>query len=182
MFNKDMKSGCILITGGAKSGKSRIALNFCNSFDKKKLFLATAQAFDDEMEIRIQRHKEERGRQGWETVEEPLDVSKAIKKIDQEGTILLFDCFTLWLNNLYMKYDQDQDSIDKAIENFLNQLKQVKGIIVVVSNEVGMGIVPDNALSRRYRDDAGSANQRIAQISNKVVAVISGLPLVLKDQ
>ena len=180
MFQKKFLKGCMLVTGGAKSGKSRIALDFCNSLDKNRVFLATAQAFDREMTERIRRHKEERG-SGWSTIEEPLNVAEAISSVDNKDTVILFDCFTLWLNNLYMKHKKDHDAAVNKINNLLALLTNVQGMIVVVSNEVGMGIVPDNELSRRYRDDAGSANQRIARISEKVIAVIAGLPLVLKD-
>ena len=170
----------MLVTGGAKSGKSRIALDFCNSLDKNRIFLATAQPFDKEMTERIRRHKEERG-SGWSTIEEPLNVTKAISRFDNKDTVILFDCFTLWLNNLFMENKKHYDSSDQAISNLLELLTNIHGIVVIVSNEVGMGIVPENPLSRRYRDEAGNANQKIARISKKVIAVIAGLPLVLKD-
>jgi adenosylcobinamide kinase/adenosylcobinamide-phosphate guanylyltransferase len=181
MFKKKFEQGCMLIVGGAKSGKSSFALNVCNSLDRERVFLATAQAFDQEMEERIRRHQAERG-SGWLTVEEPLKVAETITAHDSEDTIILIDCLTLWLNNLYMEHGEDQEAIDEAVKNLARQLTDIHGAVVVVSNEVGMGIVPDNPLSRTYRDTAGYMNQRIARLSRKVVALLAGLPIVLKDE
>jgi len=181
MFKKKFEQGCMLILGGAKSGKSSFALNVCNSLDRERIFLATAQAFDQEMEERIRRHQAERG-SGWRTVEEPLKVAETISAHDSEDTIILLDCLTLWLNNLYMEHGEDQEAIDEAIKNLARQLTDIHCAVVVVSNEVGMGIVPDNPLSRTYRDTAGYMNQSIARLSGKVVALLAGLPIVLKDE
>ena len=181
MFKKKFEQGCMLILGGAKSGKSSFALNVCNSLDRERIFLATAQAFDQEMEERIRRHQAERG-SGWRTIEEPINVAETIGSLDSEDTVILLDCLTLWLNNLYMEYGEDPEAIDKTIEKLARQLADIRGAVVVVSNEVGMGIVPDNQLSRTYRDTAGYMNQRIASLAGKVVAVIAGLPIVLKDE
>ena len=181
MFKKKFEQGCMLVLGGAKSGKSSFALNVCNSLNKKRIFLATAQALDQEMEERIRRHKVERGG-GWRTIEEPLKVVETIGSLDSKDTVILLDCLTLWLNNLYMEHGEDQEAIDEDIENLARQLEDIRGAVVVVSNEVGMGIVPDNQLSRTYRDTAGYMNQRIARLSGKVVAVLTGIPLVLKEE
>ena len=180
MFKTEFEQGCMLVLGGAKSGKSSFALNVCNSLNKKRIFLATAQALDQEMEERIRRHQAERGG-GWRTIEEPFKVAKTISSLDSKDTVILLDCLTLWLNNLYMEHGEDQEAIDKAIEDLERQLADIRGAVVVVSNEVGMGIVPDNQLSRRYRDTAGYMNQRIARLAGKVVTVLAALPLVLKD-
>lgn len=181
MFKKKFEQGCMLVLGGAKSGKSTFALNVCNSLDRDRIFLATAQALDQEMEERIRRHQAERG-SGWRTIEEPLKVAETIASLDSKDTVIALDCLTLWLNNLYMEYGKDQEAIDEAIESLVQQLKDIHGAVVVVSNEVGMGIVPDNQLSRTYRDTAGYMNQRIARLAVKVVVVLAGLPLVLKDE
>ena len=181
MFKKKFEQGCMLVLGGAKSGKSNFAMGVCNSMNKKRIFLATAQALDQEMEDRIRRHQTERG-SGWRTIEEPLKVAETIGSLDSEDTVILLDCLTLWLNNLYMEHGEDQEAIDEAIENLAGQLADIRCAVVVVSNEVGMGIVPDNQLSRTYRDTAGYMNQRIARLSVKVVAVLAGLPIVLKDE
>ena len=180
MFQNNMNNGCVLVIGGAKSGKSRIALDMCEKPEKKKIFIATAQALDDEMKKRIQRHQENRG-DDWVTVEEPVNIMDKILELDNPDTVILLDCLTLWLNNLFMAYGESQKRIHESIDALLKRLLQTKGMIVIVSNEVGMGIVPENDLARVYRDIAGSLNQRIAQISRKVVAVLAGIPLVLKD-
>lgn len=180
MFKTDFTHGCMLAVGGAKSGKSRFALDVCRGLNRKCIFLATAQALDLEMEERIKRHQAERGGE-WLTIEEPINVVDRIRSLDSEDTAILLDCLTLWLNNLYMKYGEDQETIEQAIEGLIQQLSIIQGAIVVVSNEVGMGIVPDTPLSRRYRDNMGYMNQRIAHLARKVVTVMAGLPLVLKD-
>ncbi len=181
MFPNDVKTGCILIIGGAKSGKSRIALDICNSLKRKKIFVATAQALDGEMRERIQRHKEERGGE-WVTVEEPINITGKIREYDGPDTAILIDCLTVWISNLFMAYDESLQHVYKSIDKLIEQLARVKGIILVVSNEVGMGIVPENHLARVYRDVAGLLNQRIAHIARRVVAVMAGLPMVLKDE
>jgi adenosylcobinamide kinase/adenosylcobinamide-phosphate guanylyltransferase len=181
MFKKDFNQGCVLVIGGAKSGKSRLSMDICSGLDRKKIFLATAQALDNEMKERIERHKEERGGD-WVTVEEPMGIVDKISELDSEDTVILLDCLTLWISNLFMEYGEAQEFIDGSVDELLDQLTSTRGIIIIVSNEVGMGIVPDNELVRFYRDSAGSLNQRIAGIARKVVAVMAGIPLVLKDE
>ena len=181
MFKKELKKGCLLIIGGAKSGKSRISLDICNALGKKKIFLATAQAFDEEMRDRIDRHRRERGKD-WTTIEEPMEILKKIKESDTEDSVILVDCLTLWINNLFMKYGDSPQPVQKSIEELIQGLGQIKGVVILVSNEVGMGIVPENDLARVYRDMAGSLNQRIAALAKKVVAVIAGIPVVIKDK
>jgi adenosylcobinamide kinase / adenosylcobinamide-phosphate guanylyltransferase len=180
MFKKIFEQGCMLVLGGAKSGKSRFAMDVCNGLEKKRIFLATAQALDQEMEERIIRHRAERGSE-WLTVEEPIELVSAIRTIDREDTVILLDCLTLWLNNLFMKYGEDGEEIDRYIDDLVSRLSDVRGALIIVSNEVGMGIVPKNNLSRRYRDTAGLLNQRVADAAAVVVAIIAGQPLILKD-
>jgi adenosyl cobinamide kinase/adenosyl cobinamide phosphate guanylyltransferase len=181
MFHNEWDNGCVLIIGGAKSGKSRIALDLCNKSGKKKVFMATAQALDDEMKKRIQRHKEDRG-EDWVSVEEPISIVDKLQALDKADTVILLDCLTLWVNNLFMTYSESIERIYESIETLIMQLSQIKGAVVIVSNEVGMGIVPENDLARIYRDIAGSLNQRVAQVARKVVGVMVGLPMVLKDE
>ena len=181
MFKTAFDHGCVLVTGGAKSGKSRFALNMCNALNRKKIFLATAQALDREMDERIKRHRAERDEE-WLTVEEPLNVTETIRALDKEDTVILLECVALWISNLFMKFDKNRDAIEQAFEDLLEQLSGIRGVVLVVSNEVGMSIVPDNALSRKFRDDVGSMNQKIALLAKKVVACMAGLPLVLKDE
>ena len=181
MFKTKMKNGCILVVGGAKSGKSRIALEMCKGLEKKKVFLATAQALDEEMKERIDRHRKVRG-VDWITIEEPLRVTETIRELDSPNTVILLDCLTLWISNLFMKNGDSLQSVEESIKGLIEQLIDIKGIIILVSNEVGMGIVPENETARKYRDTAGSLNQRIAAIACKVVMVIAGIPLILKDE
>lgn len=181
MFKTEIKSGCLLFTGGAKSGKSRLSLSYCNSLDRKKVFLATAQALDSEMEERISRHREERGGE-WNTIEEPLNIVDQIQSKDSPDTVILIDCLTLWVNNLLMEYGNADEFIQGSIDELIDCLGNVKGLVVIVTNEVGMGIVPENELARKYRDIVGSANQQMAEVAKKVVMAVSGLPLVIKDE
>ncbi len=181
MFNKSLDKGVVLVMGGAKSGKSRISLDICNNLARKKMFIATAQALDNEMKERIRRHQEDRGGD-WVTVEEPIEIIDKIRGFDSEDAVILLDCLTLWISNLFMKYGEFHQPVNELCDEFIKQMTKAKGVIIVVSNEVGMGIVPDNDLARVYRDVAGSLNQRIARIARKVVTVMAGLPLVLKDE
>ena len=181
MFKTGLKTGCALILGGAKSGKSTLALSMCNDLDMKHIFMATAEAYDAEMEERIRRHRLERG-DNWTTVEEPLDILLRIEEMDHDDTVILVDCLTLWLSNLFMRYDDHQEEIYRHIEELALRLTNPKGIIVLVSNEVGMGIVPENRLARDFRDAAGFMNQRIGGIARKAVITFSGFPMILKDE
>jgi len=181
MHHTGFKEGLMLVIGGAKSGKSRFALDTCNRNREKRIFLATARAEDQEMEERIRRHQAERGPE-WVTVEEPLDVAAKISALDNQDAVILVDCLTLWLNNLFMRYGEDQDRINQEIDGLAKQLACLRGAVVVVTNEVGTGIVPDNPLVRRYRDTAGFTNQRIAAVARKVVQIVAGIPIMLKDE
>ena len=167
---------CILIIGGAKSGKSTYALNLCRDMKKRRIFLATAQPIDEEMKDKIKKHKEERG-PGWITVEEPVRIAERIKELNKEDTVILLDCLTLWANNILL-HDLDRE---KELDKLKDALLHSKGTIVVVSNEVGMGIVPSDELSRRYRDFLGYANQQIACLANKVILMTAGIPVIIKS-
>ncbi len=161
-----------LVLGGARSGKSRYAESLAKG---ERHYIATAEIFDDEMRARISQHREQRGA-GWDTLEAPLDLVEAIARIDGKGRFVLVDCITIWINNLmYAKRD-----VAAEITRLCVALKTVKARIVLVSNEVGQGIVPDNALARAFRDEQGRANQRLAEACDDVVFVTAGLPMVLK--
>jgi adenosylcobinamide kinase/adenosylcobinamide-phosphate guanylyltransferase len=140
-----------------------------------RIYVATGAAGDAEMEERIALHRARRG-PAWQTVEEPLDLAGALKRHDAEGTYLLVDCVTLWLSNL-MAAEQDTEA---AVAELAGALQGLRGTVALVSNEVGLGIVPENALARRFRDIAGRTNQRLAQACDQVILVAAGLPLVLK--
>ncbi len=171
----------MLVMGGAKSGKSTLALNVCSQMDRHRIFLATAQAWDEEMKERIRRHRKERDKT-WSTVEEPVALIEKIREYDGAHTVILLDCLTLWLSNLFGIHQTEPECITEKIDALAEQLKLVRGAVVLVSNDVGMGIVPENPLARQYRDAAGYANQRIASLCRKVVVTFAGLPLVLKDE
>ena len=163
-----------LVLGGAASGKSKFAETLCEQSGLAKIYIATAQVFDDEMAAKIAAHLDQRGK-NWTTIEVPLDVPNALATA-KAGEIVLLDCATLWLTNVILG-EHDLDAHRAAL---LTALSACAAPVVVVSNEVGMGIVPDNALSRRFRNAQGALNQDIAAIADTVVAVMAGLPLALK--
>ena len=162
-----------LVLGGARSGKTARALALCP--DPPRVYLATAQALDREMTARIAAHRAERS-DGWETVEEPLDLVPALRTAAGEERTVLVDCLTLWLSNL-MHSDRDPVAEGAMLAEALPVLP---GRIVLVSNEVGMGLVPMEKLSRDFRDAQGRLNQTVAAACDRVEFVAAGLPLVLK--
>lgn len=166
----------ILYLGGVRSGKSRSAQNRAESMANQLVYLATAQPGDAEMADRIRRHRAERGER-WRTVEAPLDLPQALVQNDAAGRTLLVDCLTLWLSNLmFAAHD-----VRNARRSLIDALANINATVLLVSNEVGMGIVPDNALARRFRDEAGWLHQEIAAIADEVWLVTAGLPLPLKN-
>lgn len=172
----------IFVTGGARSGKSTFAEQKTREFGSRLAYLATAQTLDEEMSERVQRHRERRGTE-WHTVEEPLQLAEALSGCSGNYDAVLVDCITLWLTNLIFKYETAADPTE-AITGELQQLQEALRAmvtpVILVSNEVGMGIVPDNALSRLFRDLAGTANQLLAALADEAYVVISGIPLRLK--
>ena len=170
-------SNVIYVTGGARSGKSTFALQRTDRYEKK-VFLATAEPFDDEMRHRIGKHQEERG-DGFITVEEPLYIQRALQQLPPGSEVVLLDCLTVWTGNLMHHFDSDK-AMDTEIALFLEVLRNPPCDIILVSNETGMGIVPENAMARRFRDRAGLVNQRVASLSTEAWLLCSGLPLRLK--
>lgn len=162
----------VLVLGGARSGKSRYAESLAKG---SKHYIATGQAFDDEMHIRIASHREQRG-DTWNTHEVPLDLVDALKTVDGKGRFVLIDCLTLWISNLM----HEERDVLREVENLCVALAHAKAQVAIVSNEVGLGIVPKNAMAREFRDLQGFANQRMAQAVDEVVFLAAGLPLVLK--
>jgi adenosylcobinamide kinase/adenosylcobinamide-phosphate guanylyltransferase len=167
------------VTGGARSGKSSFALQLAAPY-VKKVFLATAEPFDEEMVLRIGKHRDERG-EHFTTVEEPLYLDHALRELPADTEVVLLDCLTVWTGNL-MHYAETkgEGEIEKRINLFLEVLRSPPCNIILVSNEVGMGIVPENALARRFRDIAGILNQRVASLATEAWLLCSGLPLRLK--
>ncbi len=162
----------VLVLGGARSGKSRFAEGLAH---QPAHYIATAQAFDDEMRERIATHKVQRGAL-WVTHEEPLDLVGTLQKLDVSGPFILVDCLTLWISNLLLAGVDCESEIQKLVV----YLQNTKARIVIVTNEVGLGIVPDNKLARAFRDVQGIANQRVAAVALNVVYMVAGLPLTVK--
>ncbi len=169
-----------LVLGGARSGKTRHGLMLAErhrNAGRQTIYVATAEAHDDEMQARIDHHKQERD-SAWKTVDAPLDLAAAIARNSTPDTCLLVDCLTLWATNILLA-DKDAESETSTL---VDALKTVKGPVILVSNEVGLGIVPENALARRFRDMAGRLNQDIAAVADRVIFIAAGLPLVLKGE
>jgi adenosylcobinamide kinase/adenosylcobinamide-phosphate guanylyltransferase len=165
-----------LVIGGARSGKSAFAERLITATFRPRRYIATAEAWDNEMRARIAQHQGDRGG-GWITVEAPLDLPAALLSAEADEAVLI-DCATLWLtNHLLAEHD-----IPTETAGLLTALDACTAPVVMVTNEVGWGIVPENALARRFRDEQGRLNQRLAQAASLVVTVIAGLPLVLKGQ
>lgn len=162
-----------LVLGGARSGKSALAERLVLAAGPSPVYIATAEAWDDEMRARIAQHRAERDGQGWRTIEAPLDLPGALAQAGDAP--VLVDCLTLWLTNL-MLADHDIDAATAALLGALDRPAPT----VLVANEVGLGIVPDNALARRFRDAAGRLNQQVAARAETVVFTAAGLPLALK--
>jgi adenosylcobinamide kinase/adenosylcobinamide-phosphate guanylyltransferase len=164
-----------LVLGGARSGKSAFAERVTVLHPRGCVYVATAEIGDDEMAERVRKHQARREAH-WRTVEAPRDIGAAIVAETEQGAAVLVDCLTLWLSNV-MAAERDPAN---ETEELIRALGQAGGPVVFVSNEVGLGIVPDNALARAFRDHAGRLNQRIAEIANDVFFVAAGLPLRLK--
>ncbi|RCL00829.1 MAG: adenosylcobinamide kinase / adenosylcobinamide-phosphate guanylyltransferase [Candidatus Tokpelaia sp. JSC188] len=164
-----------LVLGGARSGKSRFAESLILKTNKNPVYIATAEAHDEEMRRRIRQHRFRRDI-NWKTLETPLELIRDINNEGGENRIILVDCLTLWLSNL-MIYKRD---IAYQSEGLLYLLKEVRSDIVLVANEIGLGIVPECRLNREFRDYAGQLNQGIAAIADTVYFIVAGLPLILK--
>ena len=164
----------VLVLGGARSGKSRWAEKSIENTKASVSYIATAQAFDDEMQARISEHRKQRS-DTWETIEAPLELSQTVKHVSKDR-IILVDCLTLWLSNLMLA----EHDIDRATQDLLAALAARQAPTVLVSNEVGMGLVPETPLGRAFRDAQGRLNQAVAAEAQTVVFVAAGLPLVLK--
>jgi len=166
-----------LILGGARSGKSALAQQRASESGLKVIYIATAQVLDQEMAERIALHRQARPA-GWRLVEEPLALAQALQAHAAADRCLLVDCLTLWLNNLLA---QSEDRLLLEKQALLETLPALPGSIILVSNEVGQGIVPVNPLARRFRDEAGWLHQALAQCCERVTLTVAGLPLSLKD-
>lgn len=177
-------SRLILVTGGARSGKSSYALERCESLTGPKAFVATCPVMDHEMAERIAAHRQERQGRGWDSFEEEVAIARLLPSLDAYR-IVLIDCLTLWVNNLMYRAEREnrpfgEQEMRSECASLLSAAGGFSGTICVVTNEVGLGIVPDNALARRYRDLVGSSNRYLAAKAEDVVLVSCGIPLSLK--
>ncbi|WP_114946924.1 bifunctional adenosylcobinamide kinase/adenosylcobinamide-phosphate guanylyltransferase [Microvirga calopogonii] len=165
----------VLVLGGARSGKSRTALQLAESTSTERTYIATAQAYDEEMRERIAQHRTERDG-SWRTVDAPLDLVEAVRTQTAPGRAVLVDCLTLWLSNIILA---ERDPIHEA-DRLVQAVQDAGGPLILVSNEVGQSIVPATPLGRRFRDEQGRLNQRIAEACEAVVFVAAGCPILLK--
>ena len=169
----------IFVIGGCRSGKSTYAMQTAERVPaEQKIFIATCVPRDDEMKRRVARHQKERS-QNWVTVEAPLNLPEAIRQNSRSGDVILVDCLTLWVSNLLMETG-DESKIEETISQFINAIEKAAGPIVLVSNEVGAGIVPENALARQYRDIIGRVNQDVAKTAGRVIWMVAGIPVTVK--
>jgi adenosylcobinamide kinase/adenosylcobinamide-phosphate guanylyltransferase len=167
------------ILGGARSGKSRYALELAGSFPPPRLYLATAEAGDEEMAARIAQHRRDRG-EGWDTVEAPLDLAGALAQAQGRYKVILVDCLTLWLSNWLIRGGETAELKTVFVE-LVAAVEQATTPLILVSNEVGWGIVPENPLAREFRDWAGWLHQLIAAAADLVVLLVAGLPFTIKS-
>ena len=167
--------GAVLVLGGARSGKSAFAERLVVETGLSRHYIATGRAFDDEMRDRIARHRDDRG-DGWETHEEPLALAETILAVARPDRAVLVDCLTLWVTNLML----EERDMGVAFAKLAKAIEAASGRIVFVSNEVGLGIVPDNRMARAFRDHAGRLHQQVAAIVPQVYFIAAGLPLKMK--
>jgi adenosylcobinamide kinase/adenosylcobinamide-phosphate guanylyltransferase len=166
------------ITGGARSGKSAFAEKLAGTLKGKRAYIATAQALDAEMAAKIEKHRKDRGTT-WDTFEEPLAVAELLGKLSRNYDVALLDCLTLWLSNVMAHAGGDGD-VQSRSDELVAAVRDFKGSCILVSNEVGLGIVPDNPLARKFRDSAGVLNQKMAQAADEVYFTASGIPVKIK--
>lgn len=171
----------ILVTGGCRSGKSSYALRLAESQAGRRLFIATCPVLDDEMNYRIERHKAERAIGGWSTLEEETKLAEAIRGA-RDFDCILIDCLTLWINNLmyHANNEINEDDMKKQMLEVIEACNEHEGRIILVSNEVGFGIVPEHPEVRRYRDLVGRANQTLGTACNMLYLIVCGVPINIK--
>jgi len=171
------KKETLLITGGARAGKSSYAEKRALALGQKLLYVATAKPLDSEMAARIEEHRKRRGN-NWVTIEEPLEVAKALKEHSGKFDCALIECLTLWLSNLLI--NRGEEDLEREVELLIDEIPRSCCSLIFVTNEVGSGIVPDNALARRFRGVAGRTNQRVAAAVDRVILMVAGIPVVIK--
>jgi adenosylcobinamide kinase/adenosylcobinamide-phosphate guanylyltransferase len=172
-----MAKQIILVTGGARSGKSKYAEQRAGELLGRHLYVATAEAKDEEMAQRIAEHQKRRGDQ-WITIEEPMELAEALLTQRGKTDCALVDCLTLWISNILIK--RDKEYVEEKVEQLLETLPHLDFYLIFVTNEVGFGIVPDNPLARKFRDLVGWTNQRVAQAADEVILMVAGVPMIVK--
>lgn len=171
----------VLITGGSRSGKSSYALQLGEELPGPRAFIATCPPIDEEMAERIRKHREARG-DSWHTIEEPLNLADGIRMLGHR--VILVDCLSLWVNNLMYesRHPLDEEEIAQKCRELLEACDKLDGTVIFVTNEVGMGIVPENPMARRFRDLMGRCNQIVASEADEVILMACGLPVYLKRE
>lgn len=166
----------ILITGGIKSGKSRFALQLTRDIETgEKIFIATARPIDKEMEDKIEKHKKDRG-DDLKTVEAPIHLGDVLRTINPSTAVI--DCLTLWLSNLFFEVNEEEKL--REIEGLIGAVKEFTANVIIVTNEVGWGIIPGDEISRKYQSELGKLNQQVAEMCDEMYVIISGIPLRIK--
>ena len=182
---KPEKKRLILITGGARSGKSIFAEKMAQQMGSQIAYIATAQALDKEMKERIHLHRQSRP-EHWKTYEVPYQIAPTIAKIESDFQIILIDCLTLFISNLLMKQEEHSynsqlcEQLLSHVQDTLEEITKCKATVIIVTNEVGAGLVPDNPMGRFFRDVVGKANQLIAASADQVYLLVSGIPVRIK--
>jgi adenosylcobinamide kinase/adenosylcobinamide-phosphate guanylyltransferase len=176
----------ILITGGSRSGKSTYAQRVAESFSGTRTYIATCPVIDKEMDDRIRKHKEARQSASWQTIEEVTDLAGALRR-SKGSQVTIVDCLTLWVNNLMYEAEQEKRYLDEEVigtkcEDVVGVCSDLTGTVIFVTNEVGMGIVPENPVSRLFRDLAGRCNQIMAGHADVFIFMVSGIPLYIKGE
>ena len=168
-----------LILGGARSGKSRLAEQIAQQLAQPVVYVATAQALDGEMQVRIQHHQQQRP-EDWRLCEEPIYLAEQLVKLDRLNQTILVDCLTLWMSNLLMHTDPDLQV--QECQKLLDVVGSLQSELILVSNETGLGVVPMGQISRRFVDETGRLHQQLGQIATKVVFCVAGFPMILKGE
>jgi len=170
-------SKLIFITGPVRSGKSNFAVNLAKKSKKKIIFIATCKPVDTEMKERIKKHQQQRPKE-WITIEEEIDLGSVLRKISKDKLIII-DCITLWVSNLFF-HNFNEKEILKIVNDLISIIKRKGLSVIIVSNEVGWGIIPNNKIARNFRDIMGIIHQKISESSNEIYLLVSGIPIKLK--
>lgn len=170
----------VLVLGGARSGKSAYALQRAQEWEGRLAYLATAEAKDEEMRKRISRHRAQRRSRRWMTIEEPVEVVWQLKELDEEVGGVVLDCVTLWVSNALL--NGQREALENQVAELVEEIPLFPFHFLAVSNEVGLGLVPDTPLGREYRDLLGAVNQQLAKACNEVVFMAAGLPMTMKGK